>query len=185
MTAGMAVLVTGALPGPQVIDDAALLAMQFGIDALFAVTGLFAGLPASPWRVTPPPPVLLLLIYGGMAMALCLDMSATARKPTLSAIAVAALAATPLSPAPTAYITRAGQAGICCWPVQWDRPTPSWPGDRAWRCPCHPILPTMPRACLRSLSTQMAAPPMAGLPECYFMAARPAEHALSSRYGDG
>ncbi|MEC8215642.1 MAG: ComEC/Rec2 family competence protein [Pseudomonadota bacterium] len=110
MPAGMAVLVTGALPGPQVIDDAALLAMQFAIDALLAVTGWFAGLPASPWRVAPPPPLLLSLLYGGMAMALCLDMSATARKPTLSAIAVAALAAALLSPAPDGvyYARRAG-----------------------------------------------------------------------------
>ena len=46
MPAGMAVLVTGALPGPQVFDDAALAAMQFGIDALLAVAGWFAGLPA-------------------------------------------------------------------------------------------------------------------------------------------
>lgn len=100
LPAGMALLVTGALPGPQVIHDAALLAMQFGIDALLAVTGWFAGLPASPRLVAPLPPVLRPLLYHGMAMVLCLDISATVRKPTLSAIAVAALAAALLSPAP-------------------------------------------------------------------------------------
>ena len=98
MPAGMAVLVTGALPGPQLFDDAALAAMEFGIDALLAVTGWFAGLPASPWRVAPPAPVVLSCLYGGMAVALCLDISSSARKPALAAIAVLALAASLLNP---------------------------------------------------------------------------------------
>ena len=108
MPAGMAVLVTGALPGPQVIDNAALLTMQVGIDSLLAVNGWFASLPATPRRVAPPPPAMLMLLYGGMVVVLCLDMPAAARRVALSGIAAAAVAVSLFSPAPDGiYFARA------------------------------------------------------------------------------
>ena len=184
MPAGMAVLVTGALPGPQVFDDAALAAMQFGIDALLAVTGWFAGLPASPWRVAPPAPVVLSCLYGGMAVALCLDISSSARKLALAAIAVLALAASLLSPPADGVYYARGKGGHLMLAGSTGQADTITAGDGAWRDPCHPILPTMPRACLHSLFTPMAAPPTAVLPECGFTTARPAEHSPSSRHDD-
>ena len=108
MPAGMAVLVTGALPGPQVIDNAALLIMQVGIDSLLAVNGWFASLPATPRRVAPPAPAMLMLLYGGMMVVLCLDMPAAARRVALSGIAAAAVAVSLFTPAPDGiYFARA------------------------------------------------------------------------------
>ena len=111
MPAGMAVLVTGALPGPKGIDDAALLAMQFGIDSLLAVNGWFASLPASPWQVPPPPSAMLTLLYGGMAVARCLDMPAAARRLALSGIAATAVAVSLFSPAPDGIYFARGKGG--------------------------------------------------------------------------
>ena len=111
MPVGMAVLATGALPWPQVFEDAALPAMQFRIDALLDVTGWFAGLPSSPWRVAPPTPVLPSCLYGGMAVALCLDISSSARKPALADIAVLALAASLLSPPADGMYYARGKGG--------------------------------------------------------------------------
>ena len=111
MPAGMAVLVAGALPVPQVVETAALIAMRFGIDLLLAVTGWFASLPASPWRVAPPPPASLSLLYGGMAVALCLDVQAKPRKLALAGIGAAALAASLFSPAADGVFFARGVGG--------------------------------------------------------------------------
>ena len=85
--------------------------MQFGIDALLAVTGWFAGLPASPWRVAPPAPVVLSCLYGGMAVALCLDISSSTRKPALATIVALALAASLLSPPADGVYYARGKGG--------------------------------------------------------------------------
>jgi competence protein ComEC len=72
MPAGLAVLITGALPVPDFLSKLALLAMQGGIDALVMVAGWFADLPASPMPVRPPPPALLILGYAGCGLLLCI-----------------------------------------------------------------------------------------------------------------
>ena len=107
MPAGMAVLVTGALPGPQVFDDAALAAMQFGIDALLAVTGWFAGLPATPlaWRRRRPPCSSLWRDGGGaVPRHLLLSQKACPGRHRRTGAGGLARSA---RPAPTACITRA------------------------------------------------------------------------------
>lgn len=71
MPAGLAVLITGALPVPDFLSKLALLAMQGGIDALVMVAGWFAVLPASPMPVRPPSPALLILGYAGCGLLLC------------------------------------------------------------------------------------------------------------------
>ena len=55
MPAGMAVLVTGALPGPQVIDNAALLTMQVGIDDAPSMAGLHHQPRRGEWHRRRPP----------------------------------------------------------------------------------------------------------------------------------
>ena len=153
MPAGMAVLATAALPGPQLIDDAALLVMQIGIDALLAVTGWFAGLPAAPWRVAPPSPALLAFVYGGFAAVLCVDMRATTRKLCLSGIAVAALATSLFSPsADGVFYARetgghlvlagsAGQAAVLPAATGWraTRPLSPYLADNAARAVAQPV----------------------------------------------
>ena len=72
MPAGLAVLITGALPLPAFLHQIALLAMQGGIDALVLVAGMFALLPASPMPVAPPSPVMLVIGYAGCGLLLCI-----------------------------------------------------------------------------------------------------------------
>lgn len=72
MPAGLAVLITDALPVPDFLSGLALLAMQGGIDALVMVAGWFAALPASPMPVTPPSPMVLVIGYAGAGMLLCI-----------------------------------------------------------------------------------------------------------------
>ena len=72
MPAGLAVLITAALPVPAFVHKVALLAMQGGIDALVRVAGWFANLPASPLSVTPPSAALLIVGYAGFGGVLCL-----------------------------------------------------------------------------------------------------------------
>ncbi|MEL0197062.1 MAG: ComEC/Rec2 family competence protein [Rhodobiaceae bacterium] len=71
MPAGLAVLITTALPVPVLVHKAALLVMQTGIDALVTVASWFESLPASPWPVTPPSPPLLIVGYAGLGLLLC------------------------------------------------------------------------------------------------------------------
>ena len=75
MPAGLAVLITTALPVPDLIHKMALLVMQSGINALVTVAGWFESLPASPWPVTPPSPALLIVGYTGLGLLLCVEAS--------------------------------------------------------------------------------------------------------------
>ena len=79
MPAGLAVLITGALPVPAFAHQLALLVMQGGIDALVLVAGMFASLPASPMPVAPPPPMVLVIGYAGCGLCLCIVAGARAR----------------------------------------------------------------------------------------------------------
>ncbi len=72
MPAGLAVLITTALPVPDFLSRLALLAMQGGIDMLVSTAGWFAALPASPLPVRPPSPALLILGYAGFGLLLCI-----------------------------------------------------------------------------------------------------------------
>ena len=72
MPAGLAVLITSALPVPDFLSKLALLAMQGGIDTLVMVAGWFAALPASPMPVKPPSPASLIVGYAGCGLLLCI-----------------------------------------------------------------------------------------------------------------
>lgn len=88
MPAGLAVLITGALPLPLFIQQMALLAMQGGIDALVLVAGMFALLPASPMPVTPPSPTVLVIGYAGCGLCLCIAAGARPRAAGAAILAV-------------------------------------------------------------------------------------------------
>lgn len=72
MPAGLAVMITSALPVPDFLSKLALLAMQGGIDTLVMVAGWFAALPASPMPVRPPSPASLIVGYAGCGLLLCI-----------------------------------------------------------------------------------------------------------------
>jgi len=71
MPAGLAVLITDALPLPALISNLPVLVMQGGINTLVMVAGWFSSLPASPLPVMPPTPVLLIMGYAGFGLMVC------------------------------------------------------------------------------------------------------------------
>lgn len=70
MPSGLVVLVTQFLPVPGVMETAALAVMEAGINLLVMVAALFAEMPFSPVRVSPPGAPLLVAI--GLAGLVCL-----------------------------------------------------------------------------------------------------------------
>ena len=183
MPAGMAVLVTGALPGPRSSTTPRWQPCSSGSTPCLPLP---AGSPVcrprpGVWRRRRGHAFLSLWRDGGGTVPRHLHLSQKACPGRHRRTGAGGLA---LQPACRRRVTRAARASIWCWPGRRGGPTPSAGGQGVARS-CHPILPTMPRACLYSLSTPMAAPPMAGPPECSFTTARPAEHSPSSRHDDG
>ncbi len=79
MPAGLAVLITDALPVPHFMSNLAMFVMQGGINALVMAAGWFASLPVSPLPVTPPPPALLIVGYAGSGLLICISGRAVPR----------------------------------------------------------------------------------------------------------